>query len=119
VAAGPTHAIVLHHQQVLGDFTLAFHPPGSSSVAQIGASDFVFFALFTAASGRLGLRRRATWIAMTASLGVTMALSYAFDSALPALPLLSAAFIGANADVLLHRARGRHGSPERESGTGG
>ena len=48
-----------------------------------------------------------------------MALSYAFDSALPALPLLSAAFIGANADVLLHRARGRHGSPERESGTGG
>ena len=59
VAAGPTHAIVLHHQQVLGDFTLAFHPPGSYSVAQIGASDFVFFALFTAAAGRLGLRARA------------------------------------------------------------
>jgi hypothetical protein len=110
VAAGPTHAIVLHHQQVLGDFTLAFHPPGSSSVAQIGASDFVFFALFTAAAGRLGLRARATWVAMTASLGVTMTLSYAFDSALPALPLLSLAFIGTNADVLLERARRRNGA---------
>jgi hypothetical protein len=119
VAAGPTHAIVLHHQQVLGAFTLAFHPPGSYAVAQIGASDFIFFALFTAAAGRLALRVVPTWAAMTASLGATMALSYAFDAALPALPLLSLAFIGTNADVLLARVRGTHGSPERESGAGG
>jgi hypothetical protein len=119
VAAGPTHAIVLHHQQVLGAFTLAFHPPGTYAVAQIGASDFVFFALFTAAAGRLALRARPTWVAMTASLGVTMTLSYVLDTALPALPLLSLAFIGPNADILLERARGRHGSPERESGTEG
>ncbi len=119
VAAGPTHAIVLHHQQVLGAFTLAFHPPGSYAVAQIGASDFVFFALFTAAAARLGLRVVATWVAMTASLGITMTLSYALDAALPALPLLSIAFLGTNADLLLGRLRGRHGSPERESGTGG
>ena len=119
VAAGPTHAIVLHHQQVLGAFTLAFHPPGSFAVAQIGASDFIFFALFTAAASRLGLRVGPTWVAMTASLGATMALSYILDTALPALPLLSLAFLGTNADLLLARARGRHGSPERESGAGG
>jgi len=119
VAAGPTHAIVLHHQQVLGAFTLAFHPPGSYAVAQIGASDFVFFALFTAAAARLGLRLGPTWAAMTASLGLTMTLSYALDAALPALPLLSLAFLGTNADILLQRVRGRHGSPERESGEGG
>jgi hypothetical protein len=119
VAAGPTHAIVLHHQQVLGAFTLAFHPPGSYTVAQIGASDFIFFALFTAAAVRMALRVVPTWIAMTASLGVTMTLSYVLNTALPALPLLSLAFIGTNADLLLARARGRHGSPERESGTGG
>ncbi|HEX5251097.1 MAG TPA: hypothetical protein VFW14_15635 [Gaiellales bacterium] len=118
VAAGPTHAIVLHHQQVLGAFTLAFHPPGTYAVAQIGASDFVFFALFSAASVRMGLRVRATWVATTASLGATMALSYVFDTALPALPLLSLAFLGANADLLLERTRGRRGSPERESGAG-
>jgi hypothetical protein len=119
VAAGPTHAIVLHHQQVLGAFTLAFHPPGTYAVAQIGASDFVFFALFTAAAARLGLRLGPTWAAMTASLGITMTLSYVLDAALPALPLLSVAFLGTNADLLLQRVRGRHGSPERESGTGG
>jgi hypothetical protein len=118
VAAGPTHAIVLHHQQVLGAFTLAFHPPGTYGVAQIGVSDFVFFALFAAASVRMGLRPRATWLATTASLGATMALSYAFDAALPALPLLSLGFLGANADLLIERTRGRRGSPERESGAG-
>jgi hypothetical protein len=119
VAAGPTHAIVLHHPQVLDSFTLAFHPPGSFAVAQIGASDFIFFALFAAAAVRLALRARLTWTAMTASLGATMALSYALDTALPALPLLSLAFLGTNADVLLGRLRGRSGSPERESGNGG
>jgi hypothetical protein len=56
---------------------------------------------------------------MTASLGATMALSYALDAALPALPLLSLAFLGTNADVLVGRLRGRGGSPERESGAGG
>ncbi len=67
----------------------------------------------------MGLRVGPTWAAMTASLGITMTLSYAFDAALPALPLLSLAFLGTNADLLLRRVRGRHGSPERESGTGG
>ncbi len=118
VAAGPTHAIVLHHQEVLGAFTLAFHPPGTYAVAQIGVSDFVFFALFAAAAVRMSLRVGATWVATTASLGATMALSYAFDTALPALPLLSLAFLGANADLLFERTRGRRGSPERESGAG-
>jgi hypothetical protein len=56
---------------------------------------------------------------MTASLGITMTLSYVLDAALPALPLLSIAFLGTNADILLDRVRGRRGSPERESGTGG
>jgi hypothetical protein len=119
VAAGPTHAIVHHHQQVLGAFTLAFHPPGTYGVAQIGASDFVFFALFTAAAARMALRVWPTWAAMTASFGLTMALSYWFDAALPALPLLSIAFLAANADTLARRVGGRSGSPERESGGGG
>ena len=60
VAAGPTHVIVEHHQAVLDAFTLAFHPPGSYGAAQIGASDFVFFAVFTGAAIRLHLRRRLT-----------------------------------------------------------
>ena len=117
VAAGPTHVIVEHHTDVLDTFTLAFHPLGDSGAAQIGVSDFVFFALFAASAARMGLRRRATWAAMTASFGATAAISYATDAALPALPLLSAGLLLPNADLLWARARGTGASPDRESGT--
>jgi hypothetical protein len=115
VAAGPTKVIVEEHEQVLNAFTLAFHPLGSEGVAQIGASDFVFFALFLAAASRFDLNPRATWLAMTASLGCTLLLSYELDRALPALPLLSLGFLIGNAPALRRRIRGRAGSPERDS----
>ena len=114
VARGPTKVIVEHHQDVLNDFTLAFHPLGSQGAAQIGASDFVFFAVFLAAAARFGLRTRLTWIAMTASFGLTLFLSYWFDRALPALPLLSLAFLAANAVPLRERIGGSFTSPERD-----
>jgi hypothetical protein len=114
VTAGPTKVIVEHHEQVLNAFTLAFHPIGTYGVAQIGASDFVFFAVFVAATARFGLRGEATWVAMTASFGATLLLSYQFNRALPALPLLSLAFLAANARPLAERIRGRAGSPERD-----
>jgi len=115
VAAGPTKVIVEEHEEVLNAFTLAFHPIGSDGVAQIGASDFVFFALFLAAASRFHLNPTATWIGMTASLGLTLLLSYELDRALPALPLLSLGFLLANACPLWKRMRGRTGSPERDS----
>ena len=115
VAAGPTHVIVRDHPGVLDAFTLAFHPAGTYGVAQIGASDFLFMALFAAAAMRLGLRRRAGLAAMTASFGVTVAVSYAANAALPALPLLSLAFLAVNADLLAALVRGSGGSPEGES----
>lgn len=114
VAAGPTKVIVEQHEQVLNAFTLAFHPIGSDGVAQIGSSDFVFFSLFLAAAARLHLRIALTWTAMTLSFGLTLLLSYVFDTALPALPLLSLGFLAANGDLLLARFGGRKGSPERE-----
>ena len=117
VAAGPTKVIVEKHEAVLNAFTLAFHPLGTNGVAQIGASDFVFFALFLAAASRFDLHPRATWVAMTASLGLTLLLSYELDRALPALPLLSLGFLLANAAPLRRRLRGRTGSPERDSPT--
>jgi hypothetical protein len=115
VAAGPTKVIVEHHEQVLNAFTLAFHPLGSEGVAQIGASDFVFFSVFLAAARVFGLRPAVTWAAMTASFGLTLYLSYELNRALPALPLLSIAFLTANGAQLADRIRGRAGSPERDS----
>jgi hypothetical protein len=114
VAAGPTRVIVEHHVDVLNDFTLAFHPIGSTGVAQIGASDFVFLAVFLSAAYRFDLRGEASWLAMTASFGGTLLLSYLFDRALPALPLLSLSFLLVNFSLLRARMRGRTGSPERE-----
>jgi hypothetical protein len=114
VAAGPTKVIVEQHEDVLNAFTLAFHPLGAQGVAQIGASDFIFFALFLAATERLDLRMPFTWTAMTLSFGATMALSYLLDAALPALPLLSLAFLIANADLLSARVRVSGNSPKRE-----
>jgi hypothetical protein len=52
---------------------------------------------------------------MTLSFGLTLFLSYQLDRALPALPLLSLAFLGANARPLAERIRVRAGSPERDS----
>ena len=116
VAAGPTRVIAEHHEAVLDAFTLAFHPPGTYGVAQIGVSDFVFFALFLAAAERMRLRRRLSWAAMTASFGTTVTISYVTDAALPALPLLSLGFLAANADLLLARRGPTAASPDRESG---
>ena len=87
----------------------------SEGAAQIGSSDCVFFSLFLAAAGRFRLRPGVTWAAMTLSFGLTLFLSYQLDRALPALPLLSLAFLAANAGPLAERIRVRTGSPERDS----
>ncbi len=115
VAAGPTHEIVNHHPGLLDDVALNLRVPGSYAVAQIGSSDFIFFALFAAATARLGLRRWTTWAAMTASFGATIILADEFDVALPALPLLSLAFLAANADLLWQRRGAR---PFHPNGSG-
>ena len=111
VAAGPTHEIVAHHPSVLDDVALNLRVPGSYAVAQIGSSDLIFFALFAAATVRLGLRRWATWLAMTASFGLTIVLADRLNVALPALPLLSVAFLAANADILWSRRGSGHVPP--------
>ena len=80
------------------------------SSAKLGLPDLLFFALFLAATDRFGLRRLATWAAMTLSFGTTLAGTYFFDvSGLPALPLLAVAFLVVNADLLwrAYRTRGR------------
>lgn len=78
--------------------------------AGLGLSDVLFFALFLGASARFGLRRRATWLALVASLGLTTVLATYADpfktSGLPALPGISLAFLLVNADLIWRRLRG-------------
>jgi hypothetical protein len=98
---GPTRHIVDERPEVFTTLSFAFRIPGERPTANLGLPDLLFFALFLAASVRFGLRPGWTWLAMTASFGLTIILTVAFDViGLPALPLLSLAFLVVNADLL-------------------
>jgi hypothetical protein len=104
---GPTSTIVSKHPQVFTSLSFALPIPGEEHAARLGPPDLLFFALFLAAAARFELRVFWTWLALTLSFGVTLAIAVAGDlSGLPALPGLSIAFLAVNAD-LLWRRRGR------------
>jgi ribosomal protein S18 acetylase RimI-like enzyme len=108
VARGPTREIVENQPQVFDALSIAFPIPGEHNSAQLGLPDILFFALFLAAAARFGLRLGWTWLVMALSFGTTLALAVAFDVAgLPALPLLSVAFVLVNADLLWRSLRAR------------
>jgi hypothetical protein len=114
---GPTNHIVHHHRQVFSTLSFAFPVPGEESAANLGLPDLLFFSLFLAAAARFGLRVFPTWVLLTASFGATIAIAVLWGKpGLPALPLLSVAFLLANADLLwtrLRRDRASAGSSRR------
>jgi hypothetical protein len=108
VARGPTKEIVENQPEVFNALSVSFPLPGQHASAQLGLPDVLFFALFLGAAARFRLRVGWTWVAMALSFGTTLALAVAFDvSGLPALPLLSLAFVLANADLLWRAYRER------------
>jgi hypothetical protein len=114
---GPTRHIVDKQPEVFTTLSFAFRIPGERPTANLGLPDLLFFALFLAASVRFGLRPAWTWLAMTASFGLTIVLTVAFDViGLPALPLLSLAFLIVNADLLWRAIKRRDWGISRSSG---
>ncbi len=112
VARGPTKVVLEHHEQVFTNLSIAFPIPGENTAANLGLPDVLFFSLFLAAAARFRLRVGWTWIAMVASFGATIALAVSnllervFNlGGLPALPLLSLAFLIVNADLLWRQLR--------------
>jgi hypothetical protein len=98
---GPTRHIVEEQPQVFEVFSFAFPSPGGETSANLGLPDLLFFALFLAAAAKWNLRVGWTWIALTASLGLTMLLTVVWDvGGLPALPGLAFGFLLPNADLL-------------------
>jgi len=116
VFRGPTKVIVEEQPQVFDALSIAFPLPGEHNSAQLGLPDVLFFALFLGTTVVFGLRPFPTWVLMTLSFGTTLALAVAFEiSGLPALPLLSAAFLLANGDLIWTRMRARRPrAPEPE-----
>jgi len=108
VARGPTKEITENQPEVFDALSVFMRIPGTESAAQLGLPDILFFALFLGAAARWGLRVAPTWVLMTLSFGGTLALAIWFEQAgVAALPLLSAAFVLANADLLWASIRGR------------
>jgi hypothetical protein len=98
---GPTSNIVSKHPHVFTSLSFALPIPGEHDSARLGPPDLLFFALFLAAAPRFRLRVFWTWIALALSFGATIAIAVAAGiSGLPALPGLSIAFLGVNADLL-------------------
>ena len=108
VARGPTRHIVEEQPEVFDALSIAFPIPGEHASAQLGLPDVLFFALFLGAAERFRLRAGWTWVATALSFGATMAAAVWLRVAgLPALPLLSAAFVLVNADLLWRAFRVR------------
>jgi hypothetical protein len=112
---GPTRHIVTERPAVFDLLSIAFPVPGGSF--QLGLPDLLFFTLFLAAAARWRMRPAAAWVLMTASFGATMALALWLDpfglGGLPALPLLSLAFVLANGDHLVRSLRPAPSEPVR------
>jgi hypothetical protein len=98
---GPTSNIVSHHEHVFTSLSFALPIPGEHDAARLGPPDLLFFALFVAAAERFRLRVFWTWLALALSFGATLAIAVGADiNGLPALPGLSIAFLGVNADLV-------------------
>jgi hypothetical protein len=111
---GPTGHIVEEQPGVFEDVSIAFRIPGEESTANLGPPDILFFALFLGAAERFGLRIAATWVAMTALLGLTLFLAATTDVAgLPALPAICVGFLAANLDLIWRALRRRGRAPVR------
>jgi hypothetical protein len=106
VARGPTREITTNRPEVFDALSVFIRYPGETATGNLGLPDVLFFALFLGATVRFGLRTRLTWVLMTLSFGATLALAVGLDEAgVAALPLLSAAFVLANGDLLWRSLR--------------
>jgi hypothetical protein len=105
---GPTKVLIAQGPRVIGALTVALAWPGyrpDEAYTALGVADFIFFALYLGAARRFGLRAGWTAVAMTLSFALSIAAGF-WLTAVPALPLLSAAVLLVNADLLWARLKG-------------
>jgi hypothetical protein len=73
---------------------------GGLPAARVTAAELLFLAVYVAYAHQFALRPRASAVAMFAALVAAVVLGLAFDRRVPALALMGAAFLAANADRL-------------------
>jgi len=101
VFAEPTSTLVEEDSQVLALLLLVFPTFGSILGFGLGVSDFVFLALFAAASRFLNLRYVATLLCICFATFLAVTVGLLLERPLPALPFVAGGFLLANADLML------------------
>ncbi len=101
VFAGPTKALVEEDSPVLDLLLLVFPTFGSPLGFGLGVSDFIFLALFAAASRFLNLRYLATLLGLCLATFFAVTAGLLLERPLPALPFIAIAFVLVNLDLIL------------------
>jgi hypothetical protein len=100
VAGGPSELLARDSSEA-GEFLSVYLPAwGGGRAGVLGLADLVFLAFFAASAWRFGLRRRATGIALMLALPATVVIQLELDVTVPALPVLAAALLLPNLDLL-------------------
>jgi hypothetical protein len=101
VFAGPTRVLVQEDSPILDGLLLVFPTFGSALGFGLGVSDFIFLALFAAASRFLDLRYAATLLGVCFAAFLAVTAGLLLQRPLPALPFIAVAFVIVNADLIL------------------
>ena len=101
VFAGPTRVLVQEDSPVLDGLLLVFPTFGSVLGFGLGVSDFIFLALFAAASRFLDLRYAATLLGVCFAAFLAVTAGLMLQRPLPALPFIALAFLLVNADLIV------------------
>ncbi len=101
VFAGPTRTLVEEDSSVLDLLLLVFPTFGSILGFGLGVSDFIFLALFAAASRFLNLRYPATLLCICSGTCLAVTAGLLLERPLPVLPFIALAFVLVNADLIL------------------
>jgi len=101
VFAGPTRALVQENSPLLDGLLLVFPTFGSALGFGLGLSDFIFLALFAAASLFLNLRYIPTLLGVCFAAFLAVTAGLLLERPLPALPFIAIAFVLVNADLIV------------------
>jgi hypothetical protein len=100
VAGGPSELLARDSSRT-GEFLSLYLPAwGGGRAGVLGLADLIFLGFFAAGAWRFHLRRRVTGVALLLALPATVVIQVALDAAVPALPVLAAALLVPNLDLL-------------------
>jgi hypothetical protein len=109
VAGGPSE-LLAHAGARANDFLTVYLPAwGGGRAGLLGVADLVFLGFFAASAWRFGLRRRVTALALAAAFPVAVVIQVRTAVTVPAIPILAAALLAPNLDLLPALARQRAG----------